>query len=82
MIYGVVQIETKLNDQSNLDWIIPYAKPFLADHKNPDRLPLFLDENIPVVKLYPPRSNEPSVKVYVPVAANANDWPNVTVPNV
>ena len=38
--------------------------------------------NVPVVKVNPPKSNVPAVNVYVPVAVNVNDCPNVTVPAV
>jgi len=41
-----------------------------------------LDENIPVVKLKPPRTKSPAVKVYVLVAERVMAAPSVTVPAV
>ena len=46
------------------------------------RVLALLELNVPVVKVNPANANVPAISVYKPVAVNAYDLPNVTVPAV
>jgi hypothetical protein len=59
---------------------VGWANTMLPVPKAILRTPAPLDENIPVVKLYPAKSNVPAVKVVVAVAPSVKALPNVQVP--